>query len=587
MHKLKSHSPMPKRANESSAFRFLALFAVVFMLLVLRRPDAITNPQFWAEDGPVFFFEQITSPGIGILFRPYAGYLHLVPRLVTAFASLFGSSFAPLVMNLWALLIAALCCSLFSLNRYRYLLQSDWLRIVLCLVMATAFQADELVGNITCVSFFLFIGALLIILQPAESYSGRYSWVLPVLGSLLCGFSGPVVIILLPLCAWIAIKDRGPAALASVAVALAGVVQACIYLSADLGRTATERFGDILVASLASVAYRVVLTPIFGLTNAQLLSRQSFDGVLLVTMIAVTAWLTSLWWQGDTSLRRKVVVCIYLAFIPVVLAIAGRSLAKLFLAMATPPRWGGERYFLAGACMFAYLVALSLERWMPTRRMAQVVLLAAIFALGTQANFHTLRFTDYQWQKYSPMVDRWIRDRNAGHSTEALSIPINPAPWKLELTGTERYTPGPVVPNGGFEGASLTPWMVWNTGANGVVVTTVQCRKNHSGACSLQEMGGSGITFQEIAGLTPGSTYEVAVWALSDPGTTAKAALWAHDTAGQNGALDGSRTPSSTQWERFAVRFIASETGKVRIHLNYEIGHGAIYWDDVAISKML
>src|SRR5258707_11015955 len=112
--------------------RFLALSGMIFLLLVLRRPDAITNPQFWAEDGPVFFFGQISHTGLSALMVPYAGYLLGVPRLVAAFAALFPASSAPLIFNLFALAIAAFCCSLFSLNWYRYLLQSDSLRAAAC-----------------------------------------------------------------------------------------------------------------------------------------------------------------------------------------------------------------------------------------------------------------------------------------------------------------------------------------------------------------------------------------------------------------------------------------------------------------------
>ena len=65
--------------GRSAVFRFLALIALILALLVLHRPDAITKPQFWAEDGVVYFLGQITSSGIGIVFQPYAGYLQIAP----------------------------------------------------------------------------------------------------------------------------------------------------------------------------------------------------------------------------------------------------------------------------------------------------------------------------------------------------------------------------------------------------------------------------------------------------------------------------------------------------------------------------
>ena len=45
--------------------------------LFFRRPDAFLNPQFWAEDGTVFFKSNFyNAPSF---FTPSAGYLHFIP----------------------------------------------------------------------------------------------------------------------------------------------------------------------------------------------------------------------------------------------------------------------------------------------------------------------------------------------------------------------------------------------------------------------------------------------------------------------------------------------------------------------------
>jgi hypothetical protein len=419
--------------RQSPIVRFLALFTLILVLLILRRPGAITNPQFWAEDGRVFFFDQITRSGPVVLFKPHAGYLHLIPRLTTALAALFGPRFVPLIMNVCALVLSALCCSLLSLNRYRYLLQSDWMRIMLCLVMATAFQSDELVGTVTCVQFFLFIGTLLMILQPAEAYKGKYASVLAVMAVLLCGLSSATVVLLLPLCVWIAIKHRGTASLVPIALASAAVMQICVYLWA--GSKASDRLGELAVASLVSAAYRMLLTSVLGIQVAEWLSSVSFQAILLVTMIAATAWLTSLWRHSEASRRWKIVVCTYVVFASIALPLAGRSLVSAF-SWGGIALWRGERYFFVASCMFAYLVALSLERWLPARKWTQVFALAAVFAAGICGNFRTTPFIDYHWPEYAPKVERWIDDTRSGRPANALAIPINPPAWKVELAGT-------------------------------------------------------------------------------------------------------------------------------------------------------
>src|SRR5712692_9123288 len=86
----------------------------VFCLLILRRPDAILNPQFWAEDGVVFFHDQLDIGFVQALFNAYAGYLHVIPRSIAGFASVFPVAAHPLIYNVCALAIAALSLSLFS-----------------------------------------------------------------------------------------------------------------------------------------------------------------------------------------------------------------------------------------------------------------------------------------------------------------------------------------------------------------------------------------------------------------------------------------------------------------------------------------
>ena len=61
-------------------------------LLVVRRADALTNPQFWAEDATIFFKTAFEQPTLASLLAPYAGYLHLVPRCV---ALICGRLFEP------------------------------------------------------------------------------------------------------------------------------------------------------------------------------------------------------------------------------------------------------------------------------------------------------------------------------------------------------------------------------------------------------------------------------------------------------------------------------------------------------------
>ena len=64
------------------------------LILVLRAYEAFGNPQIWAEDGSLFWIQQNTD-GLAALFKPYAGYQNLLPRLTAAVVIQFDRNLLP------------------------------------------------------------------------------------------------------------------------------------------------------------------------------------------------------------------------------------------------------------------------------------------------------------------------------------------------------------------------------------------------------------------------------------------------------------------------------------------------------------
>src|SRR5689334_6167209 len=94
---------------------FLGAVCFLFLLLFLKRPDALLSAQFFAEDGRIFFHDQLLFGAWEAFSIPYAGYLLFVPKSVAMLASLFPIEAAPTVYNVAALLIAACSCAIFCL----------------------------------------------------------------------------------------------------------------------------------------------------------------------------------------------------------------------------------------------------------------------------------------------------------------------------------------------------------------------------------------------------------------------------------------------------------------------------------------
>src|SRR5262245_6238595 len=88
--------------------------ALVLGIVFVRKPDAFLNPQLWAEDGSIFFAQQVVL-GARAHLVPYAGTFNEVPRLVASAAALLPHLYAPVVYNLAALVVLlALVFKLYS-----------------------------------------------------------------------------------------------------------------------------------------------------------------------------------------------------------------------------------------------------------------------------------------------------------------------------------------------------------------------------------------------------------------------------------------------------------------------------------------
>src|SRR4029077_13188771 len=87
--------------------RYLGGATVLAAIIVARRPDAVTNPQFWAEDGYIFFFENLTL-GFGRAFlKFYNGYPDLAHRLIAMAGGWVPFAEAPRVYTTTAIVTTA------------------------------------------------------------------------------------------------------------------------------------------------------------------------------------------------------------------------------------------------------------------------------------------------------------------------------------------------------------------------------------------------------------------------------------------------------------------------------------------------
>src|SRR5258706_6432963 len=172
----------------------LCIFLAAFLVLFLRRPDALLNAQFYAEDGK-YWYAEAYNLGWRCLLIPVGGYLNTLSRLIGLFSLLFPLLRAPLVMNICALAVGALPVSLFLSSRFIAIPLK--LRLIGCALFLAIPNAFEIHGNTTNIQWHLALVGLLVLLGRQDD---RLGWrIFDFLILAILSLDGPLGMLLIPI----------------------------------------------------------------------------------------------------------------------------------------------------------------------------------------------------------------------------------------------------------------------------------------------------------------------------------------------------------------------------------------------------
>jgi hypothetical protein len=172
-----------------------AIFAATLLAIISRLPGALLHPQFFAEDGWIWYEQAYNLHWLGSLGIPQAGYMQTFPRLVAGVALLFPMRWAPLIMNLAGAVVQALPVT--ALLSYRC---APWGPVRVRMWMAALYlaipDAPEIHVVLTNAMWHLaLLQALLAFSVPPLTWRGRTS---DVTLFAIAGITGPFCIPLLP-----------------------------------------------------------------------------------------------------------------------------------------------------------------------------------------------------------------------------------------------------------------------------------------------------------------------------------------------------------------------------------------------------
>jgi hypothetical protein len=419
--------------------RFVLLFCLIVVLLLLRKPDILTNPQLYAEDGSVFLRDQLVSPWTAIGF-PYNGQFHSLPRIVAIFDSLFPMLAVPLVCSIVSILIHSVCLSIFFLPWNRWLIENDLLRAAVCLVLATSLDGSEMIGFSGPLMWYLFMVAILLLFRPESSApkTVRAGW-MGIGAMAVIGMSVAPMVVMTPLAVWLAIKRRGVQRALALTLCFVLVMQfGALLLAPRTDQPAQPLDGWELLASQVATAtviswvYAGVLTPLMGKPAAVVISRYSSIGPSLFAVIGLAIVVTWLLTVSTLQDRKRLIFGLYVCLATLASVLYTRNLIGLSLSLtgngpATPARY----MFLDGA-LLVYMVCLLIQKLPLRDPRLQAACLVLVFALGIRFNFHQQPYADFHWKAEAPMIVEW-RAAHAAGKPDPLVIPIVPAPWAISL----------------------------------------------------------------------------------------------------------------------------------------------------------
>lgn len=226
-----------KTASASLIWCFFC-FVAVTAILFWRRPDAFSNPQFWAEDGNTFFVEALYQGSKSITI-PYAGYYHLVARLIA-----FAGSFMPMLyvpaLYAWAtyLIVIFIAVYIFS-SRFSL---PNYIRFLLGLSIVCTTAGNEVFINICNLAFLMFLPCLLLCIsdEPQSLHESVFDLILLPLVGLSTPFA--ICLWLLFLLRWIVRRTNH-----SIYLLVISIIVAVIQVFHMGGRLQTE--GPVLLFS--------------------------------------------------------------------------------------------------------------------------------------------------------------------------------------------------------------------------------------------------------------------------------------------------------------------------------------------------
>lgn len=393
------------------------VFFIGAAIVISHRPDAITYPQFFGEDGAIWYPEAYMSGWFAALFHPRNGYFQTLPRLAAAVALLFPLRFAPLVENLIGITVQVLPVNFLLSERCR-----NWGPLAARMLLAFLYLALPNTRELTAApeegQWHLALLACMIVLSCLpRTWTAR---ALDIVAVLLSALSGPFAVILLPisLVFWYFRRSHWRLLIAGT-VAIGAVMQVISIVTSAAATRSHAILGATPSLFIRMLGGQVFLGAMLGESGFQV--RRPLEILTVAALLGIAVLLYCLV-KARLEWKLLVAFCL-LVFVA--------SLKNPMVSM-TVPQWqvlkdsSGIRYWFFPMIGFIWALA-----WCATLSASNTFRFAGISGLlltfiGIVHEWKNPAFTNFHFAQYADQFERapW---------GAMLNIPIFPDGWTMKL----------------------------------------------------------------------------------------------------------------------------------------------------------
>lgn len=406
----------------------MLLFMVLALVIVLRKPDALLQPQFWAEEG--FFYPKAYQYGPAALLISHSGYFQTLSQLTAVVSLLFPFKYVPLFFNLVALFFHALPVMLILGSKKILPNVKSWQRGLFVLLFLLLPNIGEIYLNLTNAQWFLAVSGALILFseKPTEKIT---RWFYLFILALSC-LSGPFALMFAPLTIFSYKKADSWGKTTTWIVVGGAVIQVITLLGSGGSQRTFSVFEQSPSALFTMIKNQIIWGALIGESGLNVI-RTRLPLAEFFLSVGTVLGLTSIGYAiyKSTTLVRKFILWGVITFLtglltPTVTLLPGQQLWEVLSVTYD------IRYWLIPMFVFLLCVILNLSS---THRFFRYT---GIFLLGISFLFHARNIihpTRWQYPPYEDLeFESYVEQFRQLPSGETLSIPINPKGWQMRIT---------------------------------------------------------------------------------------------------------------------------------------------------------